>query len=92
MQLGDRKGEKAKAVALPPAPQCAPPIASSDLATLSAVGDNRELALTLHSPFSNQAIMLTLPISGDLSCVWTPLPSSIAPVSSSPTLLLTVLF
>lgn len=69
MQLGDRKCETNKAVALPPAPQCAPPVASSDLATPSAVGDNLGARLdSSQSSFQqsgNHAAFL--PICGDLS-------------------------
>lgn len=69
-----------KAVALPPAPQCAPPVASSDLATPSAVGDNRGARLdSSQSSFQQSGNHADfLPISGDWSSIWTPLPSSIA--------------
>ena len=90
MQLSDRKCEPAKTVAPPPAPQCAPPVASSDLTAPSAVGDDRGTSLdssqSSFQPSGNHADFLTslepCPVSGPLFL------QALSPVSSSPTLLI----
>lgn len=90
MQLGGRKCERAKTVAPPSAPQCVPPVASSDLTAPSAVGDDRGASLdssqSSFQPSGNHADFLTsletCPVSGHHF-----LPA-LPPVSSSPILLI----